>query len=263
MTLILTEITRFGIAMSADSAVTRHEPLPGGQYVPKVLLGIKKLQKIPKLQAGVSIWGQGRINDVRTDIWLENFIRTREDEYDTIGDFAILLQKELRMHIPDIDVTVPANEWGTIGFHLAGFVEWEGEIIPTFYHIHNGRSQALEERGIMINPKRINANHDLPPQLARELIEQGIVYTTHNGDYRIYVELFSFLRDFFRNLATRRRVIIPYSRSLKDRAEWLKFQIKTMADLYSFSNLPVSVIGGDIATLTISAEEGITSYETR
>lgn len=259
MTLILTELSRFGIAMAADSAVTFQETLPEGDTIPRVLLGVRKLQPIPKLNAGISVWGLGEIEEISTDIWLANIIRTKEEEYNSINEFAILLQNELRRHIPDIDVSRPENQLGTIGFHLAGFVEWEEQSTPTFYHIHNGISQDPSRRGISIYPRKVNASHDLPPQLAREHIDHGVWYITRNGDYQLYANLFGYLGNFFLGLAEQTEIVIPYSISLEDRAKWLKFQIKMMADLYAFSNRG-SVIGGDVATLTISSQ-GIESYD--
>lgn len=54
--------------------------------------------------------------------------------------------------------------------------------MPTFYHIHNGRSQMLEARKVFVDPKLVNANHDIPPELARELLGSG-AFVIHNGDY--------------------------------------------------------------------------------
>lgn len=253
MTLILTEISEFGIAMAADTAVTFELPLPNGDRISRVLTGVKKLQPIPKLQAGISIWGTGEIERTDSDIWLARFIEANQNNYDSLSDFAILLQNELRRHIRKINIQ--KYPWGTIGFHLAGFVESNAEKLPVFYHIHNGRSQVLEARGLQIDPRKINANLDFPPQR----IPQGQVYIWRNGDFQMYAQLFDVLGTFFQDLARRTRIAIPYATSLGDRAEWLKFQIQTMAHLYRLGKL-LPVIGGEITTLTISPD-GITSYE--
>lgn len=122
--------------MAADSAVTFGRPLPDGKNLIRVLTGVRKLQPIDKLQAGVSVWGQGEIAGFDSDVWLDRFIRERHDKYDSIGSFAVLLQDELRKVIPPLNPEETPS--GTIGFHLAGFVEVDGNKIPTFYHIHNG-----------------------------------------------------------------------------------------------------------------------------
>ena len=264
MTLVLSEISKFGIAMAADSAITFRELLPSGNSRLRVVMGAKKLQVIPKINAGISTWGQGsvRVGDdvIQMDTWIENFIAEKEDDYDSLESFANLLESEARNYIQPIDVS--QYPWGTVGFHLAGFVDYEGDSTPTFYHIHNGRSQALEMRGeIVDDPSVVNANHDFPPSFARAFSERLLWYRTRNGDLRIYNRLFGILEAFLRKLERESQIVIPYPTSITDRARWLKFQIKTMAELYEFSNLRTKVIGGDIATLMISAEGTIDFYE--
>ena len=63
MTLIITELSKFGITMAADTAVTMQ--ISG---VTRVLVGVRKLQPIEKLNAGISIWGHGMIAGLHSDI---------------------------------------------------------------------------------------------------------------------------------------------------------------------------------------------------
>jgi hypothetical protein len=271
MTLVLTEISRFGIAMAADSAVTITRPTEQGS-VTRVLVGVRKLQAIEKLDAGISVWGGGNIDGGDSDIWLDQFIRGRQNEYHSLKDFAILLQNELRNHLPPIDAE--KNPGGTIGFHLAGFVESNGRKAPTFYHIHNGRSKKLEMRGEVVDGRMVNANHDIPPEEGRMILDSGMVCVIHNGDYQIYKEVFDYLHNFFSELEekTKGQLLLPYSASLADRVEWLRFQIATISALYNFAGLrnaareivKLPTIGGPITTLAISALDGhIVSYATR
>lgn len=271
MTLVLTEISQFGIAMAADTAVTIQMPLPDGKNLIRVLTGVTKLQPIEKLQAGVSVWGQGQIGGIDSDVWLDRFIRTKQNECDSIDTFALLLRDQLRKIIPAMNPEETHS--GTIGFHLAGFAEADGKKVPSFYHIHNGRSTALERRGISIDPSLINANHDLPPSEVTAFLEKGLAYATSNGDYRTYREMFGILENFLNDLAnrTRGRVLIPISSCLNDRSEWLRFKIETMANIYRMSGVRfqgsdeyarLPTIGGAITTLTISTS-GIERYETR
>lgn len=254
MTLILTEISQFGIVMAADSAVTEKITTPSGTNQYRVLTGVKKLQVIDKLNAGVSIWGQGEIivggNKVDTDVWLSDFIVNQKSNYNSLSDFATLLQNELRKYIAPINAAL--NPLGTIGFHLTGYVTHNGQLTPTFYHIHNGESQALKSRGININPTIVNANHDLPPNLAQLYLSQGKAYLTRNGDFTTYAALFHYLGKFLQNLSQQGGLTIPHSRNLKERAEWLRFQIQTMSELYRLSNLHLPTIGGKIDTLLIT-----------
>jgi len=238
MTLVLTEISKFGISMAADSAVTFQKNMPDGRKIMRVLTGVRKLQPIDKLQAGISVWGEGSISGVDSDVWLDQFIRARSNHYNSLETFARLLQDELRGLIPEIDVERYPE--GTIGFHLAGYVDHRGKRTPTFYHIHNGRSKVLENRGIQIDPTKVNSNHDLPPEKVCEFLERGLICVVHNGDYYLYRETFKLLRTFLEDFAekTRGRMLIPFSTSLKDDVEWARFEIETMANLYKFSGRP-------------------------
>src|SRR3989304_2796668 len=98
MTLILTELSKHGIAMVADSAVTFTEQLPSGKPVNYVLNGAQKLQVVPYLTAGISVWGLGAIEGVSTDIWLHDFIERHSDIH-SLDEFANNLVAELRTTI--------------------------------------------------------------------------------------------------------------------------------------------------------------------
>ena len=242
--------------MAADTAVTIKSQLPNGNVAYRVLTGVRKLQLIPKLKAGVSVWGEGtiRVNAntiIDTDLWLADFIDRNSPNYASLNDFASLLETELRQIIPPINIA--QNPLGTIGFHLAGYVDYQGTPTPTFYHIHNGQSQTLASRGIAINPSIVNANHDLPPQIVIQNLSRGANLIIRNGDFIIYAQLFNHLTSFLQALASQSGITIPHSRTLRERAEWLEFQIKTMSELYTHSNRHLPTIGGKIDTLLINA----------
>jgi len=253
MTLILTEVCVLGVAMAADSAVTSCLRLPNREPIIQVLTGVQKLQYIPKINAGISCWGLGEINQVPLDIWLKEFINDRREEYDSLENFAHLLQNILREELgslvdpPDEDIS-----YGTIGFHLAGIEEFNGQPTAHFFHIHNGESEALRLRGQSINPHTINANHDFTPERFQRL-QRGMSYRTRNGDIRMYAELSKRLQDFFNEMAKTMGVRIPTVRHISEISEWLKFQIQLIADLYEFSNLQ-NTIGGNIDTLWIGLD---------
>jgi len=251
MTLILTEISEFGIAMAADTAISIPTLSPANRtYFWRVYYGATKLRPIPKLRAGISYWGQQRIgyrDDMDTDVWLLNFIRSNENRYATLDDFAILLQNELRQNVSEITDEEDLR-YGTIGFHLAGYVEREGQRLPAFYHIHNGQSERFQN----INPRIVNANLDFPPQPSPTR-----PYITRNGDFQtVYAPFFEIMNALLNHLESTGVQIPPPS--LQGRAEFLAFQIRAVRDLYRLSNL-LPHIGGEIVTLTISPQ-GIQSY---
>jgi len=278
MTLILTELSKFGIAMAADSALTVPLRKPDGTIGDKVYYGAKKLFTIPKLKAGISYWGWGDIpypgadwfdkNKLeRTELWLPHFLERSKERYNSISDLAQLLEEELRKRIPEIDVK--KYPYGDGGIHLAGYESLDEQPLPTFWHIHNGKSQALPNK--KLNPAIVNANNDVPLDLAENkegakmsgsLIakERGRAII-RNGDIKHYTVLWELLfkpKSPFSKIAKNTDLTFPYAENLKERAKLLKFQIQTVAGLYRFSK-EGGGIGGQITMLT-NSPAGIMIY---
>jgi len=266
MTLILTWLFPFGIVMGADSAITYphlYVTEPNGRRRPRILTGVRKVFQIPKIHAGISFWGAANIGNQTTDAWLSEFIISQENRYNNIHDFAILLQDELRTLVPEI--TDPEGSYnyryGTRGFHLAGFVEYQNQSVPTFYHIHNGQSEVYPN----INPRVINANQDLPPQRVLELFSQNINPYVRNGDFHIYSTLFHSLYTAFAHKNKRLRQIYgqfrfpdpsKFTTPLEAYMEFVRFWIRLVRDVYALSNLP-EIIGGEISVLSITPDGNI------
>lgn len=256
ITLIITELSEYGIAMAADTAVTLFFSPTGKRRYAKVYRGAVKLVPVPKLNAGVSYWGLAQVGGVHTDDWLKNLFRRNRGQYASLKDLATLLQAELRKVVHSINLS--KYPYGTIGMHLAGFVDTPNGSLPAFYHIHNGPSQMFPS----VNPRVINANFDRPPQK----YPHGMFYRTRNGDFRLYAVVFQALETLFKGLG--QQFVIPdpnalHVSPLRARAEYLRFHIKTMAKIYEMSNVPVpGSIGEEVTTLTIS-DVGIQEYWTQ
>jgi hypothetical protein len=245
MTLVLTELSSFGIAMAADSAVMCIQNQTGLIYVKPN--AAQKLQVIPHLNAGISCWGLGTIAGTPTDRWLSNFINSNT-LLTTLQSFANELAGQLNAQV--VPNTSGENR---LGFHLAAFEYYNGTPVPSFYHIHDGPSTTLQQRGITVNPNQFNANHDIPPSLSQQLIETGGGWAiTRNGDYQLYGRLYFLLENFFHQLLPL-GIKVPHSQNLADRIEYLVFQIRTMSEIYRLSNL-VPGIGGGIYYLAITPD---------
>jgi hypothetical protein len=201
---------------------------------------------VPCLKAGISCWGLGEIAGRSTDEWLLNFINNN-NTVTTLRGFAEELARQLNTLVTDQRVGE-----GIAGFHLAGFEDYNGAPAPSFYHIHDGISTVLRDRGLSIDTSQFNANHDMPPDIFIRNIGSGNWYLTRNGDYYMYANIFSSLQTFFNSLRPE-GIIIPNSQNLRERAEYLIFQIRTMSEIYRLSNL-VPGIGGGIHYLTISRD---------
>jgi hypothetical protein len=248
MTLVLTQLNRHGIAMAADSAVTSTVPVPGGGTTHRVLHGVRKIQMITHLQAGIPCWLMGTINATPTDIWIQDFIARYQAATPDLPTFANLLAQELNNIFP------PRSP--NSGFHVAGYVTMPAGNQPAFYHVHNGASQYYPG----INPDIFNANLDVPPQV----YPPGLFRITSNGDYRLYAEFFGYLYTFFNNIPANPSlagVQISSPDDLFTHAKLLRLQIQFVSGLYDVSNL-VPGIGGPITILGIGPN-GFEFFETR
>ncbi len=253
MTLVLTEISRYGIVMGADSTVTYETQLPTGERVSRILIGFQKLFPIPYLKAGVSCWGYGRIGNVDTDIWLNDFIQRHEGRVGTLREFAICLQDELRIIIG------PRSGQGECGFHLAGFAEERGLLVPDFWHIHNGASEYFRD----VDATIFNANHDLAEAKALGRYDPNnpnIIYITRNGDYQFYAVWWENFEEVVDEFLRAQGIQVPKP-SLQGRIEYVRFQIRSISEIYRMSTRLPS-IGGEISTLAIDTS-GICSFNRR
>lgn len=232
--------------------------------------GLIKVLPVAKLNAGIAYWGWAKMppyddDGVWLDWWLQDFINTRRDDYQTLEDLAHLLQTELRQHVPSLtDPVLEVLQTGDGGIHLAGFEEVNGVRQPCFWHIHNGISQALPER--RIDPHIVNANNDYPPHQ----LQEGTAYCTRNGDIDAYAHFFDrHFREYIEEVYREQGIIAPLP-NLVSRAEFWSAQIRFISALYEASGYVedgtlkrmVKGIGDQITTLTINSD-GIQSYFTR
>jgi len=274
LTLIITELSNYGIAMAADTAETESCVNERGLIEDRAFFGLTKLLPIRKLQAGISYWGWARMPpDSRDgcwmDWWLKDFLVRTQNSYDTIGDLANLLEIELRTRIPRLskdDLEIGSINIG--GIHLAGFVDEAGKKTPCFWHIHNGVSQALPSK--KLDPYIVNANYDCPPQKFLKVQQSSYAYHTVNGDIEAFAR---FSRKYFAKyrleLAKEMDIVVPLPK-INFRAEFLRAQIRFISELYAIAGIRekgalkqmVRGIGGEVTTLTIT-EKGIQEYYAR
>jgi len=264
MTLIISELSPLGIVMVADNAITFDCYAPNGTFKGRSFKGLTKLLPVAKIQAGLSYWGwanvcpYGDINKgIPFDWWLSNFLMVNDDKFDNLEDLANLLETELRKIIPKID----ENPLSYGGIHLAGFSQYKGNLIPDFWHIHNGASQALSAK--QIDSLIVNANHDCPVKKTVEFFSKGMFYMTRNGELEIFIPLFDSLNEYIREEFHKYDFITPIPNVLA-RADYYKSQLQLLSTLYQISGkiehtktssviyeVPVSV-SNEVTILTIS-----------
>jgi len=244
MTLIITELSEFGIAMVADSAITYREKTPTGDDIQRVLSGARKLQVIPYLNTAISMWGLGSIETpagpVSTDVWIDHFIGQHAD-IRSIDDFANLLAQELQQAVGVVEEP--------IGFHLPGYVEEDGAMLTTFYHVRNVDGTYGNFKYHDFIP-----GQDIPPQDFK-----GKIHRTRNGDFGPYAVLADAVEKVLPKVAAI-GLTIPYP-SLHGRVRYLIAWLRFVSDLYTSSG-KLPTIGGRIAALGITSEGQVLSYPT-
>jgi len=261
MTLVLSEVSSFVVAMAADSAVT----FSNG----RVYIGAQKLLPVYKLNAGISTWGLGNIGRIDSDVWLAKFIENDVTSSMSLWNMANKLAEKLNK---DFGGIIPER----MGVHVAGFDEKNGFRGPAFYHVHNGHYHVQYRNGkIEIVPdeyppiREFRAHEDCPPTIYP--IKK--VHLTRNGDFAVFAILYEIINPLFNNIQKMTSLNFPYPPSLASRGEYLRFWIETIVGIYRLSNarqriLPQPAtagdasIGGPITILTIS-KSGIESFYTK
>ncbi len=244
MTLIITELSKFGIVMVADSAVTFTEILPNGNQFPHVLNGAQKLQAIPYLKAGISVWGLGSIpirnGNLSTDVWINDFIE-RHSRVTVLSELADSLAQELKESVGEYQ--------SPVGFHLAGFVDVENQKLPTFYHVRN-----VDGTFAHYELHEFITGQDFPPRA----LANNESYITRNGDYGAYAVLATAVQSALPIIQNGIGIKIPHP-SLQGRIAYHSAWIKFVSELYASSGL-LRTIGGSISALGIYPNGQIIYY---
>jgi len=262
MTLVLTEITSVGIAMAADSAITK---IKGGKILEIDEQGWKKLIRVPKINAGISYWGMiGAITKRQFDIWLQEKIDN--GNYTDLNSFADYLVDELNRACKNI----PLQQGYDVGIHIAGYSKWTDNVSrPTFFHIHNGhgRIKLNDKRDskkniIYINPvwdsdprKLFEKHFDFPdpnkPLQENIRILNNGGWITRNGDFFLYSVFQDYINAAIQFIHLSPNIRIPKNpTSISSRKGYLHIILETIIRLYRCSNQS-KIVGGSVTSLAI------------
>jgi hypothetical protein len=263
MTLILTELSRVGIAMAADSAISQYRGDGSLKYLDRDWV---KLLKVPRIQAAVSYWGYiGKVTNQNFAAWLQARIDSRS--YTDLSSFADFLALELNSACRNKPLS--ANE--CVGLHVAGYAPWQdGGVRPVFYHVHNGHGttevtiENTENGQTRLIPKWIGESrklfekHQDFPDLndldrSRAILANGY-YLTRNGDYFVPGLIAQALSNALALVNTIPNVRVPREPDrLIGRLAWLRLIMETVIRIYRCSNLGRH-IGGRVLTLGVTED---------
>lgn len=259
MSLVLTEVSYYGVAMAADSAVTYDTG--------RVLVGFQKLLPVPPINAGLAIWGNSNIDNEDADIWLQRYIESEITPQMSLWDMSNNLAANLNEIFGG-----PIDK--RMGIHVGGFDTKDGVRGPAFYHIHNGHYHVDLRDGSEIDVpeespriREFRAHMDRPPAVYGQ---NSIPQITRNGDFGIFAFLSENLQRTLSNIQQMTGLRFPFPETLASRGEYLRFWINLAKEIYRLSNFKTRVlpepvmmgdahIGGPVSVLIIS-EAGIQDF---
>lgn len=273
MTLVVSDVSKFGIVMLADSAVTEtwSQPidLPSGKQLTDVVrIGAQKIVPIEPINAAISIWGFGAIQSSPGN----NELRIPVDLF--IRDFAELVDAGTSLEEVGNKLADAVNSRIVVGierggFHLAGYANQGGKCFPALYHIHTGHdNEPLHELRLYhdfpfdwYEKDGINAGECVDRWLAD--LEAGSARMLRNGIFPFYAMLWQRMRELMTDMALVGFVCPDYSafpgRELEVRSRFLKLQLQTICEFFRLSKFP-KYIAMPISCITISTQ-GIKTFE--
>lgn len=246
MTLILTQLSRYGIIHASDSNLSN---------VRGELVGIgKKVFQIHHLNAGLSLAGSYTVNNIPMNRWMEDFIlEDMRIEDSSFKNFAERLKDRL-----ENEMTISEKSMGLM-IHIAGYTEINGIYHPEFWFVRN--VHGIDNRTgeyTNINDK-FNATEDF---WTRDCPKNNLLEAFNKGMYQMYGNGFASgrigffmlqktLNNFFLQIWSNTNWHFTPPKSLNQMEALIKLYIKIIGTLFEISDYPGPLIGGDIQTYTI------------
>lgn len=223
MTLILTDISRHGVVMAADTAESIEADTESGRKL-RVSFGMKKLQRFSSFPGMVATWGLGKIGLTPTDLWMEDFI-TRHGHIASLEKAAYTL----RSTVQKIHGAAGAPE---LGFRVSGYELKKGRLVPASYRVCNydSRGGALSEFEIF-RQTRFSDLAQAP-------------WSTADGDTTYYQLVAT--PEFLQRLQSGSGTYPVPADSLRARAEFLAAWIRFVSDLQHCAGLMRSIGGSPL-----------------
>lgn len=127
MTLVVSEISRHGIVMIGDSAIS----YSSGDAIVGASDGAAKVHYSEKANLGFTFWGNATVQGQQIDSWLRGFIDSSIEDNEEIEAVGQKLTETIRGELEKEN-----RPWSELNFgiHLAGYLN----NLPRLWHIHCG-----------------------------------------------------------------------------------------------------------------------------
>jgi hypothetical protein len=225
MTLVVSDISRHGIIMVGDSAVTVER---GG--VKTATAGAYKVQYAKAANIGFALWGNAGVDHRRIDCWLEEFIRDQVKADDSVEDTG---QKIVSSLNPILSKS--GRQWKDLvrGIHIAGYRDG----LPVLFHAHCGHDTEPAHE--------LRLYHDYPDDQKwseshfRSLLNYGFIHL-RNGYHPLFGPLFQQALGYAAQLRAGFNIQLPHP-SLEGRFEFYKLLVRFVAGTLIASKLHPAV----------------------
>lgn len=240
MSIIVTQISKYGIIFGSDSNITSTELLEGER---------KKIFNIPKLNSSICIAGAYSVAGELMDSWLPKFIEGEAENYNCLGDFVRLLASAFEVNM------TPGEKQELSISHISGYTDGH----PEMWCLSN---TILLESGVY-STGSANFHYsedfwsrDWPNNHLNELFESDGL------NYQIYVNSLSqgrvafnmvrqFIDTYFVSIFSLPQFNFRYPRNIEEQELLVRTYIDIINTTYMLSDYEPKVIGGATQTHSI------------
>jgi len=246
VTLILTQISKYGIVHASDSNLTVGNSISAGES--------QKTFVIAHLNAGLTVAGSYTVGGVRMNHWMDNFVLEQAGGgISSLSDFAHNLGNELEARMS------PEEKANGSMVHIAGYVGQEGGSHPEFWFVRNVTGidpYTGEYTGTSPNFQVTEDfwTRDCPKNKLMEAFqtEGHQIYINGFASGRIgFVVLQRMMNHFFYGIWNNPTWAFRPPRSIEETQELVKLNVQIIGTLFKLSDYPAPFIGGDIQTYAI------------
>ncbi len=245
MTLVVSEVSRHGIVMIGDSAVTYSR----GEEIIEVKPGAVKVQYSPELNVGISMWGWGTAGKQSLDVWIADFLKSQVQPRPNLEQLGNSLAQQLNEIRKEFDV--PMHEIARSGFHLGGYDNG----VPRLWHVHTGHFQEPVHE-LRLYKDYPNDQGISDEQFTQFLQGSGAVHL-RNGYHQFFAILFDSVLNYAKTLQ-HLQVQFPMD-SIEGRVLFYKLLIQFVAGSLKASGLHPGV--NEILSVAAFNQNGLLIHE--
>lgn len=239
MSIIVTQISKYGIIFASDSNITNDNEVVGQG---------DKIFAIPKLNAAIAIAGSYTVGGDKMDKWMLDFIKKNECAYDSLKDFGELLQTTF-----DNLMSEKEKSWLSIS-HIAGYVNGH----PEMWCLSN---TVLDNLDYSKGKSDFHLHEDFwERDWKNNNLEQ--VFKSDGLNYQLYVNATTpgrigfnvvrqYLDQYFIRMFDLRDCKFRGPRNLEEHQIIVKTYLEVLISLYGLSDYNPKIIGGKVQVYTI------------